>query len=221
MEVEGSYFSGGLLWICSLVSFSGVLLALKIAPWKLIADKEHLHVFLGASVFLMVMWMIRAPVHEGIEFHLLILTSFTLMFGWSLTVLGGTLALVGLSIAGVSSWSGLLVNVTSVVLLPVTFSQIALVLIRHWFPRHFFIYIYLNAFLSGGLAILISSFLSTLLLSFTGLATFTMLWDTYLSYFPLMFFPEAVLNGWFMTLLVSYRPQWVISFRDEDYLHGK
>jgi uncharacterized membrane protein len=221
MEVEGSYFTGILFWICSLVSLSGVLLALKIAPWKLIGDKEHLHVFLGATVFLMVMWMIRAPVHDGIEFHLLFLTSLTLMFGWSLAVLSGTLALAGLSFAGVSSVDGLLVNIATVVLLPVTFSQIALVLIRHWFPRHFFIYIYLNAFLSGGLAILASSFLSSLLLSLTGLATFTLLWNTYLTYFPMMFFPEAVLNGWFMTLLVSYRPQWVISFRDEDYLHGK
>lgn len=221
MEVEGSYFSGILLWICSAVSISGVLLALKIAPWKLIADKEHLNVFLGASVFLMIMWMIRAPVHEGIEFHLLFLTTLTLMFGWSLAVLGGTLALLGLSVAGVSSWSGLLVNITSVILIPVTFSQAALVLIRYWFPKHFFIYIYLNAFLSGGVAVLISSFMSSLLLSLTGLATFAMLWDTYLAYFPLMVFPEAVLNGWFMTLLVSYKPHWVISFRDEDYLQGK
>ena len=221
MEVEGSYFSGALLWLCAMVSIAGVLLAVKIAPWKLVADKEHFNVYLGTIVCLLVMWMIRAPVHEGIEFHLLFLTTLTLMFGWSLAVIAGTTVLLGLCVAGISSWSGLLVNITSVVLVPVTFSLVALILIRHWFTKHFFIYIYLNAFLAGGIAVVLSSFVSSLLLSLTGMATFAMLWDTYLTYFPLMFFPEAVLNGWFMTLLVSYKPHWVITFSDEDYLHGK
>ena len=36
-----------------------------------------------------------------------------------------------------------------------------------------------------------------------------------------MFFPEAVLNGWVMSVLVGFKPEWVRSFRDEEYLDGK
>ena len=100
MEVEGSYFSGSLYWVCAFISVSGLLFAVKMAPWNLVADKEHFNLFLGSCVVLLVMWMIRAPVHEGIEFHLLFLTTLTLMFGWSLAVIGGTLAFLGLCIAG-------------------------------------------------------------------------------------------------------------------------
>ena len=45
--------------------------------------------------------------------------------------------------------------------------------------------------------------------------------DTYLLFLPLMFFPEAVLNGWLVSIMVGFRPHWIGSFRDEEYLHGK
>jgi uncharacterized membrane protein len=36
-----------------------------------------------------------------------------------------------------------------------------------------------------------------------------------------MFLPEAFLNGWAMVVLVVFRPHWVYSFSDEQYLKGK
>jgi hypothetical protein len=33
--------------------------------------------------------------------------------------------------------------------------------------------------------------------------------------------PEAMLNGWIMAILVVFRPEWVYSFSDEQYLKGK
>ena len=42
-----------------------------------------------------------------------------------------------------------------------------------------------------------------------------------LPFFPLMFFPEGFINGWLMTVLVAFRPHWVYSFADEDYINGK
>jgi uncharacterized membrane protein len=45
--------------------------------------------------------------------------------------------------------------------------------------------------------------------------------QNFLPFFPLMFLPEAMVNGWIMTILVLYRPNWVGSFSDEIYLKGK
>ena len=198
-----------------------LMLAFRLAPWQRLQDKEQLNVFLGSCVALMVMWTLRTEVFDGVTFHLLFMTTLTLMFGWSLAVIAGALVLTGITLTGMSNWSGFVLNMLTVVILPVTFSQVALVLIRSWFPKHFFIYIYLNAFLSGGISIFLSGLLASVMLSTTGLAGFVTLWNTYLVYFPLMSFPEAVLNGWFMTLLVGYKPHWVSTFRDEEYLHGK
>jgi uncharacterized membrane protein len=36
-----------------------------------------------------------------------------------------------------------------------------------------------------------------------------------------MFFPEAFVNGFVMSVMVGFRPEWVCSFRDEEYLVGK
>ena len=221
MELDGKLFSLAFLSIVGSISLVGAVLAAKIAPWRRLANKEQLHVFFGSCVALMVLWTLRTEVFQGIEFHLIILTTLTLMFGWSLAVLGGLIALLGVTLAGFATWSGFALNVLTVVLLPVSFSQLALLLVRYWFPKHFFIYIYINAFLAGGIAVVLSSVLASVLMAISGMASFSLLWETYLTYFPLMFFPEAVLNGWFMSLLVAYKPQWVSTFRDEEYLQGK
>lgn len=221
MELDGHWFSYFFLVVTGLLAFGGFFLSIWMAPWRRLSDREQLHVFLASCVFLMAMWTLRTEVYQGVQFHLLFLTTITLMFGWSLAVIAGTVVLLGISLSGFASWSGFSLNMLTVVLLPVTLSQFALVVIRSRLPRHFFIYIYLNAFFVGGLSVVLSGVLASYLVSAGGQTGFATLWNTYLVYFPLMFFPEAVLNGWFMTLLVGYRPHWVGSFRDEEYLHGK
>ncbi len=221
MELDGQFFSLPFLWVVGIAVVFIVLAAVKTARWQRFVDREQLHVFLGGCVTLMVLWTMRTQVYEGVDFHLLVMTTLTLMFGWSLCVVAGALVVTGVSIAGFAQWSGMVLNLLTTVILPVSLTWVILLLVRHKLPRHFFIYVYLNAFLAGGLTLMLSSFAATFLLASATLVSFEVLWDSYLSYFPLMFFPEAVLNGWFITLLVSYRPHWVGSFRDEDYLHGK
>jgi uncharacterized membrane protein len=102
---------------------------------------EQLNVCLGAVVALLVLWHMDVQVQSGLSFHLLGVTAITLMFGWSLAVIGAY--------------------------------------------------------------------------SFADLS------ETVLPFFPLMFMPEAFLNGWILAVLVAFKPQWVYSFSDEQYLKGK
>ena len=44
---------------------------------------------------------------------------------------------------------------------------------------------------------------------------------TLLPFFPLMFLPEAIINGWITVIMVTFRPHWVGSFSDEQYIKGK
>ena len=107
------------------------------------------------------------------------------------------------------------------VILPASLTWLSLLLVRALLPKNFFIYVFINAFFTGGAAAVLSALVTALLLVYGSSYSWETLSHSYLPYFPLMFFPEAVLNGWIMTILVGLKPEWVFSFRDEEYLHGK
>jgi uncharacterized membrane protein len=118
-------------------------------------------------------------------------------------------------------WQGYVVSFLTVVLVPITLSQISLVLVRSWLPRQFFVYVLGNGFFTAWLVGYISGYLAMQLLVLSGAYTMAELQVTVMPFFPLMFFPEALVNGWVITMLVVFFPAWVYSFSDEQYLHGK
>ena len=170
---------------------------------------------------MLVLWALRTEVTQGLVFHLSAMTAMTLMFGWSLSVIGGSLALLGVTLSGLADWPGLPVNALVEVVAPATVTQSALVVVRSALPKHFFIYVFVNAFLVGGVAGTLSGYLAVALVVGGGVYTWADMQATVFPFFPLMSFPEAFLNGWIMTLLVVFKPGWVSSFRDEEYLRGK
>jgi uncharacterized membrane protein len=163
----------------------------------------------------------RANVRPGLSFHLLGLTAVTLMFGWTLAVIAASVALAGVCINTGSGWDGFVVNAMVACVVPITLTQIMLILIRWYLPKQFFVYVLVNGFLTAGFVGVASGYLVTWMLVLSGAYSFIDLDRTLLPFFPLMFLPEAFLNGWAMVVLVVFRPHWVYSFSDEQYLRGK
>ncbi len=221
MELAGDLFSATLRWWAAAFYAAALFYALRRVPWVRLRSGEQLHVFLGACVFLALLWSMRVEVTPGLEFHFLGVTSLTLMFGWSLGVIGSSLALLAVTLNGAAGWQDFVLSACTVILLPVTLTQVLLVLVRSLLPKHFFVYVLVNAFLTAGLVALASGYVATGLLVFGEAYSWGELGATLLPFFPLMFFPEAMLNGWIITILVACRPQWVGSFDDELYLRGK
>lgn len=221
MQISAEFFSASSTVFATLVSAGACLLAVRMAPWRRLLVKEQSNVYFGALVGLLVLWTLRTEVAAGLVFHLSAMTTLTLMFGWSLALLGGLVVLLGVALTGQALLVDIPVSFLVEVLVPVTFTQFLLVVVRSMLPKHFFIYIFVNAFLTGGLAGMISGYVSAVLLLGSGAYAWTEMQATFLPFFPLMFFPEAFLNGWAVTLLVVFKPHWVASFRDEEYLHGK
>jgi uncharacterized membrane protein len=221
MELDGGLFSTTLLFwlaaLCGLVS----LTALKLAIWQRLTEKNLIHVFFGAVVALIVLWHMRGQVQPGLSFHLLGVTVITLMFGWSLAIIAASLALAAVSLNAGYGWEGYVVSFLTVVFVPITLSQIALVLVRSWLPKQFFVYVLGNGFFTAWLVGYVSGYLAMQLLVLSGAYTMAELQVTIMPFFPLMFFPEALVNGWVITMLVVFFPAWVYSFSDEQYLHGK
>lgn len=221
MEFSGELFPATWLWLFAVLYAWLLSRALRWADWRRLADPVQMNVFLGAVVSLLILWTLRTEIQPGFTWHLSAMVTLTLMFGWSLAVIAGSLALLGGTLVGLNDWSGLVPSALVFIMLPAALTQVVLGLARAYLPKHYFIYVFVNAFFAGGLISVLVALTATGLLLFADAYTLQRLRDTYLLFMPLMFFPEAVLNGWLISIMVGFKPHWVGSFRDEEYLHGK
>lgn len=209
-------------WIfISWLLFAGVLIkTLLAAPWKALKKPGIFNLLLGASVVVLGFWQIRAGIQPGLNLHLLGATAMTLLFGPWFAILGLTLALL-LATAWDGTWQAFAANGLLMVILPVTVSWWIYRLVDSKLPNHFFIYVFLNAFVGAGLTIALMGVAVSWTLKLAGAYTFDYLLSLYLPYFLLMAWSEAITTGMIMTLLVVYKPQWVATFDDKNYIDHK
>jgi len=202
------------LW---LALAAGALWHVRYCRWRMLADRDNLNVFLGASVAILVLWLIRTGIKPGLSFHLVGATALTLMFRPAFALLA--LALVT---AALAVWDGELMafpaNLLITGVVPVTVSWLVFRLVDRWLPNHLFVYIFANAFFGAALAICAVGLASTGLAAVLGVYTLDYLLREYLPYYLLMAWSEAFVTGMIVTLLVVYRPQWVATFDDRRYL---
>lgn len=195
--------------------------AMRTAPWRRLKDSTALNLWLGACVALMGVWSIKTGIKPGLTFHLLGATAMTLMFGPQLAMLGLTIVLSAVTLAGMSGWQGFGWNALTMGILPIAVSYGIYWLADRKLPNHLFVYIFLNAFLGGALAIAAAGLGGTLLLHLSGAYLPAYLYHDYLPYFILMAWSEAVTTGMAITLMVVYVPHWVSTFDDQRYLYRK
>ncbi|RMG36617.1 MAG: hypothetical protein D6720_04640 [Gammaproteobacteria bacterium] len=206
------------LWILGLGLLPLYWLAARWADFARLQREGVSGAYFGSVVAVIVLWLLRTEIQPGLVWHLSGVVFLTLAWGWSLALLGGAVAQAALVLADVHDWVSVLPTLWVLVVLPASLTQLVLGLVRAWLPKHFFIYVFINAFFCGALmaAVMVGS--SVLLLLAAG-HEWGSLRDGVVSLLPLMLFPEAFLNGAVITVLAGLRPEWVWSFRDEEYLH--
>ncbi|MFQ2749711.1 energy-coupling factor ABC transporter permease [Aeromonas caviae] len=182
------------------------------------AHPLYQHLCLGGAIVLVPLWTLRAGLHEGLEIHFLGLTSLTLLLGWRLALLAPCLTLLLLAYFGVIPLADIGWQALIGVALPVATSWLLFLGSWAWLPRHLFVYLFVAAFLGGALSISTKVIASALLMGVSGTYSWHTISADYLSIWPLLLFPEALLNGMTMTLLAVYRPHWVNTFFDREYL---
>jgi len=221
MELLGKLFSDTFQWWIGSIYLAVIFLAIRLACWRRLFDKEQLHVFLGSCLVLTLLWHVRAQIDPAWSYHLLGVTALTLMFGWSLGVIASSIALAAVTFNLGHGWGGFSINAMILGVIPVTLTQVILVLVSSLLPKNFFIYVLGNGFLTGGFVAIVSAYIAGGLLVYSGAFSFVQVAENLFPFFPLMFLPDAIFNGWIITILVLYRPNWVISFSDDLYLKGK
>lgn len=211
-------------WLFHAVFAVVLIQALRRAPWDYLHNREDSNILFASAVVLWLVWQLRTdiPAAEGLEFHLLMATSVTLMFGWAFGFLAICAAQVLVTLQGVGAWSSFAAVAVCNGAVPVAVTVLVYALSRRWLPRHFFVYIFVCCFGAGALAMLASRLAGmAVLLSGESHSIFQMQSDGYFILVPITMFPEAFVNGAIMTMLVVFKPHWVGSFRDQQYLKGR
>ncbi|MFD2095553.1 energy-coupling factor ABC transporter permease [Corallincola platygyrae] len=199
--------------IVALVTCRPLTLASRLSSVPL-----YQHLFFGATAIVALIWSLKYTPHPLLTIHFLCATTLTLLLGARLALM--SLALVILIFllttgAGLNSW-GLSFVIWGII--PVTFSRASLLLSQKFLPRHLFIYLLVNGFITGALAILLTLIAQYLaFIWITGGDWQSQL--TYLNVTPLLMFPEGLLNGMAITLLAVYKPHWLKTYDDRIYLN--
>jgi len=214
-------------------------LALVPAAWTLIADflllpvlfliystfprqwfKQNYNIFMAICIGLMVLWMMKAGIREGMEYHFSGATLLTLMFGWQLAILGIVVEVLILVITDVIQWQVFAVNVFLMGVLPVIITSIILSLVERIQNNHFIIYFFVGAFANAALTVALSVFITSLFMVAGGAYSYEFITYEYTPYIFLMIYPEAFLTGLVLIIMIVNFPQWVRSFDDDKYPFG-
>ncbi|MEZ5537288.1 MAG: energy-coupling factor ABC transporter permease [Thiolinea sp.] len=240
MDIPAHLISIELRTLSAAFLLAMLAFAAYTAPWHFV--RRHSHVYFGAIVLTGFIWVLRAGIGDGLNLHLLGMVMLTLMFGWRLALIAATI-IVSISFVSqtlelfpgvmtpitavnretdiIHSLSAIPLNTLFMAGIPILLTHYMLVWTEKKLPANFFIYIFINAFLTGALSILAVISCGTLLMLVSGAYDWSYLQANYLPFIPLLMFPEALMNGMLMTVFVIYTPDWVRSFHDRHYLRKR
>ena len=185
---------------------------------QFIHNKHRQHLVFGSAASLFVLWLFRAGIFEGLDVHFLGLSVLTLLLGFRYAVLSSTLALLGTTLVGFVTWESFGVNGLVGNILPIGITYLFYTLSFHRIPRQLFVYIFVCAFFPAALSIALKTAAMGMFYYTQDMYTWDVIFDNYILLIPLLVFPEALLNGMAITLLVIYQPSWVYTFHDKFYL---
>jgi uncharacterized membrane protein len=221
MNFPDSLLPASSLWFANLLAGGVLLHCIRHAPWRHLASSAMQHVWLASCVGVLLLWNIKAGVRRGLNFHLLGATLLTLMFGPRLAIIALSVVLLGTTLTGSGGWFSLGINALLMIVLPIMFTYLLYSLAHHRLPHHLFIYIFVNAFATAGLATCLVGLAATLLLAISGAYGIEFLGRNYLPYFILLAWSEAMLTGMAVTMMTAFRPAWLATFSDQRYLYRK
>nr|WP_315596722.1 energy-coupling factor ABC transporter permease [uncultured Cupriavidus sp.] len=229
MDVDESSIRG-LLDTWPLPTLAVAVLAWAVAqrPWQLLRRESLQHAWLGMLFFLTLLWSAHATIAGGVVIQLMGATLAVTMFGLPLAVVSLAIAdlvsLLGLAYLSGQVWQ----NIDWISLAP-RFVWMAAVpalvtaglqaCLRRWLPRHLFVFILGHGYFAALLATIVCGGMRLAWLlqagqpSGAGLSA-----GDQMTGVVIIAFGEAFLTGMLVAILVVYRPQWVVTFSEIEYL---
>ncbi len=224
MNLTATLFPSSWHWVAAFLSLLAIVRVLRHIPWKMVLTTEsnsQRNLLFGFVVTLGLFWSMKAGVQPGLNLHILGAMAATLALGPQLAVVAMGLSLTVLMANGEVAPAAWAMNFVLMVLVPVLAAQGVVRLIERLLPQHFFVFIFVIAFMGAAITVIIQGAVASLAMVAAGAYTYEFLMGEYLPYFILLGFSEAWISGAVITLLVVYKPEWVAAFDDRRYLAGK
>lgn len=182
MNVPDLLLPGELTWFANALALLIIACCLKYAPWQHLRQPDLQHVFLGFVVTLMLAWSARAGIKPGLDLHLLGATMLSLMFGLRLALVAFSLVLLAITGFGIAGWQAYGINFLLMAFIPALFSVGLFKWVDRKLPNHFFIYVFVSAFLCAGLAMTLCGITSSYLMIKSGAYSHQYLMQQYLPF---------------------------------------
>ena len=188
---------------------------------QLFSSNKQQHIIFGASASIFVLWIFRTGIFEGLNVHFLWLSALALTLGVRWSMIAASMALLGVTLLGYEQWQMIGINGLFGVAIPIALTHLIYNVCFHHLPRNLFLYIFVCAFIPGALMIAVKMLMLGGYYTLEGTYDWLTVKDNYLLLIPLLLFPEGMLNGMTMTLLIIYKPHWVYTFHDKFYIDNK
>ena len=216
------------------IMLSMMLLAIRFAPWRLLlAEQKRQHFFFATTIVLAVIWMLQIRIMGVLAFHPLLVTVVTMIFGWSLALVIGLLALLILKVIQFSygaasqtfdfaflqlNFASLPVDFCLSVLVPVSWALLVIGLVNRWKFKNPFTYIWGVGFFGAMLSCLLTGLAAILLFSVSESdIELNSVMDNFIIFF-VMTFPEGFINGSIATMFTVFYPELMKTYRDDWFL---
>ncbi|KJV28255.1 membrane protein [Aquitalea magnusonii] len=217
MDLPAVLFPTWLLYAAMVAAGMVLGFAASRVKWRTL-DASTSNAWLGAVVVLLGLWLMRGGLKPGLSFHMLGATVLTLLMGPWLAMLGLAVLLLALAAGGHGDWLALGLDWLCDAAVPVAVTAGLLQLARRKLPAQLFVYVFINAFIAGGLSLFCSALAGMLLLGSQAVYAWDYLLEEALPFYFLLSWSEAFTTGLTMAVLVVYRPHWVSTFDDAAYL---
>jgi uncharacterized membrane protein len=209
-----------------------LLLAVRFSPWKLLlAEQKRQHFFYATIIVLAIIWTLQIRIMGVLAFHPLLVTVVTMIFGWSLALVIGLLALLvlkiiqlsyGLVLQGVDisvvSLASIPVDFCLSVLVPVSWALFVIGVVNRWKFKNPFTYIWGVGFFGAMISCLLTGVTAIFLFAITGSEIeLNSVMDNFIIFF-VMTFPEGFINGSIATMFTVFYPELVKTYRDDWFL---
>ncbi|WP_235357716.1 energy-coupling factor ABC transporter permease [Arsukibacterium ikkense] len=185
---------------------------------KLRAEPDYQHFVFASVVALSLLWSVQAGIKDGLNLHFLLVTTLVLCHGWRIACWICLLPMLLLIGFNKLPWQDAGLFALCSFLLPALFSYSLFLASYRYLNRHLFVYIFVAGFLAAALTMVLKISLTALWFGLAGHYSWPEIIDNYWVLAILMWFPEALLNGGAITLMAIYRPHWLRTFNDREYL---
>ncbi|WP_151670504.1 energy-coupling factor ABC transporter permease [Nitrincola schmidtii] len=219
MNISTGVLSQYWIWGSAVVYAIALIFIIRRVPWGIIMRERGIqHLLFGSAVILVLLWQLRAGVTDYLTIYFLGITTLTLMFGWDLAVLVGSIVMLVMTLLGIETWQMLPINLVCNILIPAGVSILILRLVEAKLPKNFFIYMFLCAFAGAGVAVGVSGFSMAMILWLDGIYPWYKIYHDYAQYLPLIMVPEGLINGIIMTGMMVFHPDWIRTFDAKAYI---